>query len=121
MPIPEIFSKHGEPAFRDLESAVIREAALSCGQVISTGGGAVLREENRLRMRMNGRVFLIRRPVDALATFGRPLSRDAASLRAMEKERAPLYALAADRAVDNLTSPDDAVRAILEDLKCVSL
>ena len=121
MPIPEIFSRRGEKAFRDLEADVIREAARRSGQVISTGGGAVLREENRLRMRMNGRVFLIRRPAEALATAGRPLSRDLAALRAMEKERAPLYALAADAAMDNLTSPDDAVRAILEDLKCVSL
>ena len=121
MPIPEIFSSRGENAFRDLESAVIRECARLSGHVISTGGGAVLREENRFRMRMNGRVFLIRRPVDALATFGRPLSRDTAALKAMEKARAPLYALAADRTADNLTSPDDAVRTILEDLQCVSL
>ncbi len=121
MSIPEIFSSRGEEAFRSLESAVIRECTLVPGQVISTGGGAVLREENRFRMKMNGRVYLIRRPLDALATDGRPLSRDGCALRAMEKARAPLYALAADRTIDNLTSPDDAVRAIMEDLKCVSL
>ncbi len=121
MTIMDIFASLGEAAFRDMESGVLRECAASPGQVISTGGGAVLREENRFRMRMNGRVYLIRRPLRSLDTSGRPLSRGREALERMERERAPLYALAADRTVDNLTSPDDAVRKIMEDLKCVYL
>ncbi|MDX8413666.1 MAG: shikimate kinase, partial [Mariprofundales bacterium] len=44
--IPEIFATHGEGYFRDLETAVLRDA-LKQPAVIATGGGIVLRKENR--------------------------------------------------------------------------
>lgn len=44
--ISEIFSFQGEDVFRDLESAVIQQIVGRRHQVISLGGGAVLREEN---------------------------------------------------------------------------
>lgn len=45
-PITDIFSSEGEPYFRDLETAMVRELAPQNGIIISTGGGAILREEN---------------------------------------------------------------------------
>jgi shikimate kinase len=55
MPIPEIFQKYGEKHFRDLESEVIRELSSGVtGTVISTGGGAILRNENVDLLRANG-------------------------------------------------------------------
>jgi shikimate kinase len=45
-PVSAIFEDEGEPAFRELESAVVREASDRDGQVIACGGGAVLRAEN---------------------------------------------------------------------------
>lgn len=45
--IAEIFAASGEAAFRDLESDILREVLLLEDHVISLGGGAVLREENR--------------------------------------------------------------------------
>lgn len=45
--IPEIFDTDGESAFRDLEASTIRAAASFDHVVIATGGGSVLREENR--------------------------------------------------------------------------
>jgi len=42
-----IFDVEGEEGFRERESAVIRDLANSRGMVLATGGGAVLREENR--------------------------------------------------------------------------
>ncbi len=45
--ITEIFSTFGEPYFRDVESRVIRRVLEEENQVVSTGGGAVIRDENR--------------------------------------------------------------------------
>jgi shikimate kinase len=44
--IPEIFAQSGEEFFRDLESRALKAAAARSGQVIATGGGAIVREEN---------------------------------------------------------------------------
>ena len=49
--IPTIFSEYGEAYFRDCESRILAEViASSPSAVISTGGGIVLREENRALM-----------------------------------------------------------------------
>jgi len=46
MKIREIFEQHGEGRFRDMETEQVRLVAKGDRQVISTGGGVVLREEN---------------------------------------------------------------------------
>ena len=61
--IPRYFAGHGEAAFRDVESAALRQASERPSQIIATGGGAVLREENRTIMQQNGCVFFLDRPV----------------------------------------------------------
>ena len=52
--ITEIFSSFGEQYFRDVESRIIGRVLADEGQVVSTGGGAVLRDENRQAFRKNG-------------------------------------------------------------------
>jgi len=52
--ITEIFSNFGEPYFRDVETRVIRQILENEGQVIATGGGAVIRDENRRSFKENG-------------------------------------------------------------------
>ena len=91
MPIPAIFEKYGEQHFRDLESAVAVEAGKEKGQVIATGGGIILRPENMKALSQNGRVIFIQRPLEELATDGRPLSKDLESLKKMYGIRLPLY------------------------------
>jgi shikimate kinase len=54
MTITEIFEKFGEPRFREMETEEIKKAASRKGAIISTGGGAVMREENTDAMRANG-------------------------------------------------------------------
>ncbi|HMK55885.1 MAG TPA: shikimate kinase [Dissulfurispiraceae bacterium] len=54
MKISDIFSRFGEPAFRDIESAMINRLSQGASMVISTGGGAVLRQENIDRLRSKG-------------------------------------------------------------------
>ena len=115
MTIPEIFEKEGEVGFRAREKAVIQREALIGGRILITGGGAVKDEENRLALRMNGYVAQIARPVQMLATDGRPLS--AGGLTAVEKlyqERAPLYAACADAAYANETTSAQCAKAIWE-------
>ena len=54
MPITEIFEKYGEEHFRDIETALVRRLQAQDGVVVSCGGGAVLREENRRVMKESG-------------------------------------------------------------------
>ena len=62
----EIIATQGEPAFRDVETEVIRGVAERNGCVIATGGGAILRRENVDLLRRNGRIFFLDRPVEQL-------------------------------------------------------
>ena len=112
--IPEIFASEGEGPFRRLEHEVLAEACSQSGQVIATGGGAVLRPENRAAMRRTGRVYQLRRKLEDLPTAGRPLSQ-AGSLEEMERLRGPLYAAAADREIWNVNSPAEIAGAIWRD------
>ena len=59
MAIPDIFARHGEAHFRDLESAAVCKAAILENHVISTGGGVVLRESNLDMLKRNGVVFCL--------------------------------------------------------------
>ena len=108
-PIPEIFARDGEAAFRELEAAVIADVCREKGRVIATGGGAVLRGENVRAMRQNGAVLLLERDIASLSMDGRPLSRSLDALREMRQVRGPLYCAAADAAIDNNAAPEDAV------------
>jgi len=91
MTIPEIFEKYGETHFRQLETEVAMELGKEKGQVIATGGGVVLRPENMKALSQNGRVVFIQRPVEHLATKGRPLSKGLDALKDMYEIRFPLY------------------------------
>jgi shikimate kinase len=62
--IPWIFDKEGEPGFRAREAAVLVELAQLDSVLISTGGGAVLLQENRLLMRATGTVVYLHTTVD---------------------------------------------------------
>ncbi|MFH1773689.1 MAG: shikimate kinase [Methanobacteriota archaeon] len=54
MKISEIFAKHGEPHFRELEKKAVAEVSKLENHVIITGGGVVLNEENMKNLRKNG-------------------------------------------------------------------
>lgn len=59
MTINEIFSKFGEPAFRDMETEMIRKVSQNSNVIISTGGGAVLRQENLDILREHGVIICL--------------------------------------------------------------
>lgn len=114
VPIPEIFRERGESGFRELEHSVLKDACAKSGQLIATGGGAVLWSENRDAMRRTGRVYFLRRNLEQLPTDGRPLSQ-AGRLDEMYRLRLPLYTAASDTSVWNDTSAEEAAAAVWRD------
>ncbi|RPI38486.1 MAG: shikimate kinase [Nitrospiraceae bacterium] len=59
MTINDIFKIYGEPYFRDIETAMIKKLSHNKNCIISTGGGAVLRDENMEALKENGIVFCL--------------------------------------------------------------
>ena len=57
--IPTIFEIEGEDGFRKRESQVIADISKKNGFVVATGGGGILREENRENMRASGFVIYL--------------------------------------------------------------
>ena len=112
--IPEIFAQDGEGAFRALESSVLADVCRGHGLVISTGGGAVLRAENRDAMRQNGRVCLIRRALALLPRDGRPLSASEDAVARLWEARRAAYETAADFPVENDGTVEEAAEKIRE-------
>jgi shikimate kinase len=64
--IPEIVAEKGWDHFRDLESHAVQEVALGDNQVISTGGGAIVRPENVEVLKKNGTFVYLRATLETL-------------------------------------------------------
>ena len=107
--IPDIFAQEGEAAFRRYETDVLAEVAKGNSQVIACGGGVIKSPANTRALRQNGPVLWVRRPLEALATGGRPLSKGGAALKQLEAERTPLYEAASTVVLENSGSLTAAV------------
>lgn len=59
MTINDIFKRFGEPRFREIEAEIIKIISENKNIIISTGGGAVLREENMQNLRKNGVIICL--------------------------------------------------------------
>ncbi|MBR6785221.1 MAG: AAA family ATPase, partial [Clostridia bacterium] len=94
--IPHIFEKYGEAEFRRRETEAIKTVAKEHGKIIATGGGAILKEENRVALRENSTVVFLKSDIEHLATDGRPLSKNLDTLKEMYAKRLPLYLETAD-------------------------
>lgn len=102
------FEREGEQAFRDLEAAVLDEVSQGPTAVVSTGGGAVLRPENRDCMRRRGHVVYLRSSPEELYRRvrhdrNRPLLQvddPMARLRDLHAQRHPLYSQTAHFTID---------------------
>ncbi len=114
--IPEIFKRHGEAAFRSLESEIVREISAKTGVVIATGGGVPLKRENRDALAANGRFYFIDRPLACLIpTESRPLSSTKEAIEQRYRERYAIYTAAADVKIDADCEADEVAKRILED------
>ncbi|HEU6454190.1 MAG TPA: shikimate kinase [Roseateles sp.] len=98
--IKQFFERHGEEAFRDLESEVIADlVARPSACVLATGGGAVLRERNREVLHAGTTVLYLRStPEDLFRRLRHDTTRPLlqvkdplAKLRELHHQRDPLY------------------------------
>ena len=115
----EIIRTQGEAAFRDMETAVIREQiAPLTGCVVATGGGAILKDENVEYLKMNGRTVFLDRALELLAvTDDRPLSSDRELLEKRYRERYPRYLKTADFTLIANEQPAELCKKIIEEMK----
>ena len=58
--IRSFFEREGEAAFREIEAQVIETLTLDGPRILATGGGAVLRPENRRSLRERGYVVYLK-------------------------------------------------------------
>jgi shikimate kinase len=125
--ISDIFARLGEPAFRDLESAVIADLAETDPAVIAVGGGAVLRPQNLPCLRANSLVVWLtaspetlykRMAGDATTASRRPSLTGLAGLEEIRRlldVREPYYHSAAHMALDTETyTPREVAERILQ-------
>ncbi len=102
LPIAQIFSLEGEPAFRAMESRMVERAAGQSRCVIATGGGAIVDARNLEALKRNGIVItLTATPETILSRIGggddRPMLRGGEPgdrIRCLLEERAAAYAKA---------------------------
>ncbi len=123
VPIATIFDVEGEDGFRRREAALLDELTLRRGIVLATGGGAVMREDNREHLRGRGLVVYLQTSVDEIARRtrndkARPLLQGGdtrARIEQLISARAPLYLQTAHLTfMSGATSPKKLVRRILD-------
>ena len=124
--IPWIFDVEGEQGFRDREQAVIADLAQLDGVVLATGGGAVMRADNRQALRQGGCVVYLHASVEqqlgrTAKDRNRPLLRGPDPekvLRELIAVRDPLYREIADIVIETDERPPRmVVQEILERLQ----
>ena len=102
--IPDIFARHGETAFRDAETALLKTLRRGLAGIVVTGGGIILRSQNVQLLRGIGRVVWLDAEEGVLwqrvsKHSARPLLQTPdprARFSELLRERLPLYQSAAD-------------------------
>jgi shikimate kinase len=126
--IPWIFDLEGEEGFRERESQVLADLVKEHAQVLATGGGAILREQNRVLLRSAGIVVYLKTSVAqqlvrTARDKNRPLLQNANPrqiLKNMAQLRNPLYEATAHITIEtNGHSPRSVVRDILRQIKAL--
>ena len=106
--IPTVFEIEGEEGFRKREAQVIADLSMASGQIVATGGGVVLRPENRAAMASSGFVIYLNVPPYTLwertrNDRNRPLLQvedPLAKLKELYVQRDPFYREVADLVID---------------------
>jgi len=117
--ITRIFDKHGEDHFRNLESKAL-ERALNEFDVVATGGGVVLREENRNMLAGHRVIFLDTNSESVLGKINlekRPLLKnDPSAWDRIYSERVELYKSVASATLCTGSRPMRTLMSELEEL-----
>lgn len=127
--IRQIFADEGEAGFREIEAAVLREICAGSHLVVATGGGVVLREENRRLLKTHGRVIWLtaeaavlwqRLQRDELTHERRPnlTTGGLSEVVEMLAQRHCLYAECAETKIDtSALKPEEIADAILDHIR----
>ncbi|MBP6681688.1 MAG: shikimate kinase AroK [Halioglobus sp.] len=124
--IPWIFDVEGEPGFRDREQQVVEEMTLWDDIVLATGGGVVMRPENRQALAARGFVVYLHATVDEQVRRTRrgqrrPLLQTGnpeAVLRSLMAIRDPLYREIADHIIEtDGCSPRTVAQRLVRELQ----
>ena len=112
--IKELIALKGEKYFRDKETEVIKDVSSEGCRIISTGGGAILREENIHALKRNGKIFFINADPERLVpTDDRPLSDTADKIKKLYEERIDIYRSTSDVIVPDMETPEAEAEFIL--------
>jgi shikimate kinase len=126
--VRDIFAQEGEAGFRDKEAGVLAELCDRRRHVIATGGGVVLRADNRERLRRAGQVVCLMADAPTLwqrlqadpGTAARRPNLSVGGLAEIEETlrvREPLYRACADWVVATETrSPEEVAAVVLAHL-----
>ena len=124
MCISDIFDKFGEDRFREIETETLINTGDENGAIVSTGGGAPMRPENReIMSRMGKVVYLSVRPETVVSRLSvnqteRPLLKGHVDLDYVKEllgKRDPVYREAADVVIEtDQMSVDEICRAIMD-------
>jgi len=126
--IPTIFEFEGEEGFRDREHKMLQQLTKMDGIVLATGGGAILREENRQLLKENGFIVYLQCSVDRILErtrrdTQRPLlntDNPRERIETLFAQREPLYLSCADYKIDTgVLQSKVVVSQILEEYKSV--
>ncbi len=119
--IAEMFVRHGEAAFRDLEHATIARLAANGNLVLALGGGAIERAETRALLLTGEGTLLVHLEVALETTLARcggterkrPVLADRANLESRYARRLPLYRTAHVSVAADALTPDEVAEAVL--------
>ena len=108
MSISDIFEKHGELYFRDLETKLLVELQEKTNTVVSCGGGVAMRECNVTEMKKNGKVVLLTAKPETILervenNHDRPLlenNKTVAYIAELMEKRREKYEAAADMIIE---------------------
>lgn len=123
--IPWIFDVEGEQGFRDREQQAVEEMTLWDNVLLATGGGVIMRQENRRVLAARGFVIYLHATVDEQVRRThrdrrRPLLQDGDPeeiLRDLMVVRDPLYREIADHVIDtDSCSPRTVAQNLVRDL-----
>lgn len=123
--VPEIFARHGESHFRQLEHEASRELSLQTGIVIATGGGTIINPDNARELKSGGTVVMLDASLRAVrlrlqGDLNRPLLRRNDGGRAMEQlylERLPVYRRQSELVIPADGSPELTAELVLKALE----
>ena len=118
--IGTLFSEKGEEYFRNLETKYLRELSEKNGIIISTGGGAVKREENMKILKEKGIIVFLNRKIEDIAKENheaRPLLQNIDNIYKLYDERIELYNRYSDIIVENDGTLKEVTDRVTEEIE----